>query len=92
MDRRKFLSLMSASAAGIALDQAIPFGRVWSFPSKIQIAKPRAVRPYWTFPLERGLHLAVGDEILITRVPDPYRFVPPRTIQLQTANLNRGTQ
>jgi hypothetical protein len=84
MDRRKFLSLMSASAAGIALDQAIPFGRVWSFPSKIQIA------PYWTFPLERGLHLAVGDEILITRVPDPYRFVPPRTIQLQTANLNRG--
>ena len=34
MDRRKFLSLFSAGVAGIALEQAIPLGRVWSFPEK----------------------------------------------------------
>jgi hypothetical protein len=35
MDRRGFLKLFSAGVAGIALDQAIPLGRVWSFPKKI---------------------------------------------------------
>lgn len=40
MDRRKFLSLFSAGVAGIALEQAIPLGRVWSFPKKIVIADP----------------------------------------------------
>jgi hypothetical protein len=33
MNRRNFLSLVSAGIAGIALDQAIPLGRVWSFPN-----------------------------------------------------------
>ena len=37
MDRRKFLGLFSAGVAGIALEQAIPLGRVWSFPKKIVI-------------------------------------------------------
>lgn len=40
MNRRNFLSLFSAGIAGIALEQAIPLGRVWSFPKKIVIAKP----------------------------------------------------
>jgi hypothetical protein len=35
MDRRGFLKWFSAGVAGIALEQAIPLGRVWSFPSKI---------------------------------------------------------
>ena len=35
MNRRNFLSLFSAGVAGIALEQAIPLGRVWSFPKKI---------------------------------------------------------
>lgn len=39
MDRRNFLTLLSSGAAGLALKQVIPFGRVWSFPSTIQIAK-----------------------------------------------------
>jgi hypothetical protein len=38
MERRRFLSLLTAGVAGIALDQAIPLGRVWSFPSKITLA------------------------------------------------------
>ena len=37
MDRRGFLNLLGAGVAGIALDQAIPFNRAWSFPSKIVI-------------------------------------------------------
>jgi hypothetical protein len=40
MDRRGFLKLFSAGVAGIALQQAIPLGRVWSFPKKIVIALP----------------------------------------------------
>jgi hypothetical protein len=35
MNRRGFLGLFTAGVAGIALEQAIPLGRVWSFPSKI---------------------------------------------------------
>jgi hypothetical protein len=37
MNRRNFLSLFSAGVAGIALEQAIPLGRVWSFPKEIVI-------------------------------------------------------
>lgn len=35
MDRRGFLKFLGAGVAGIALEQAIPLGRVWSFPSKL---------------------------------------------------------
>lgn len=38
MNRRSFLSLFGAGVAGIALEQAIPLGRVWSFPKEIVIA------------------------------------------------------
>jgi hypothetical protein len=37
LSRRGFLSGLTALVGGIALEQAIPFGRVWSFPSKIVI-------------------------------------------------------
>jgi len=37
MQRRGFLQLLGGTVAGIALEQAIPFGRVWSFPSEIII-------------------------------------------------------
>jgi hypothetical protein len=43
MNRRNFLSLFSAGVAGIALEQAIPLGRVWSFPKEIVIAQPLSV-------------------------------------------------
>lgn len=41
MDRRGFFKLFGAGVAGIALEQAIPLGRVWSFPSKIVVPKRR---------------------------------------------------
>jgi hypothetical protein len=37
MDRRKFFKLLGMGVAGVALDQAIPFNRVWSFPSNIVV-------------------------------------------------------
>jgi hypothetical protein len=37
MNRRDFLSLFSTGVAGIALEQAIPLGRVWGFPKEIVI-------------------------------------------------------
>lgn len=40
MNRRGFLSLLGGVLGGIALDQAIPFNRVWSFPTNIVIADP----------------------------------------------------
>ncbi len=35
MDRRGFFKLFGIGVAGIALEQAIPLGRVWSFPKEI---------------------------------------------------------
>lgn len=43
MNRRGFLKLFGAGVAGIALEQAIPLGRVWSFPKEIKIADPPAL-------------------------------------------------
>ena len=39
MDRRKFLALLGLGVGGV-LQQAVPLGRIWSFPKKILIAKP----------------------------------------------------
>jgi hypothetical protein len=43
MDRRGFLRLFGAGVAGIALDQAIPLGRVWSFPSELFVARNKFI-------------------------------------------------
>jgi hypothetical protein len=37
VNRRGFFKFLGIGVAGIALEQAIPLGRVWSFPSKIVI-------------------------------------------------------
>lgn len=39
MQRRQFLTALGALVGGIAIDQAIPFNRVWSFPKDIKIAR-----------------------------------------------------
>lgn len=38
MNRRGFLKGLGALVGGIAIEQAIPFNRVWSFPKEIKIA------------------------------------------------------
>ena len=40
MNRRGFFKLFGLGIAGIALEQAVPLGRVWSFPSEIMIPEP----------------------------------------------------
>jgi hypothetical protein len=37
MNRRSFLQGLSALVGGVAIEQAIPFNRVWSFPKNIVI-------------------------------------------------------
>jgi hypothetical protein len=55
MNRRNFLSLFSAGVVGIALEQAIPLGRVWSFPKEIVIS-------------HFGVDIGVGDSITVNEV------------------------
>lgn len=62
MDRRGFLALLGSAVAGIALEQAIPLGRVWSFPKKIVIAKTETELAYARL---------IGDTIRI-RLPQRY--------------------
>jgi hypothetical protein len=45
MNRRSFFRFLGAGAATLALSEAIPFGRVWSFPSKIVVPE----NPFLTF-------------------------------------------
>lgn len=37
MNRRSFLAGISALVGGIAIDNAVPLGRVWSFPKEIKL-------------------------------------------------------
>lgn len=59
MNRRGFLELLGAGIAGIALDEAIPLGRVWSFPKQVVLAAPRGLvkdfGSYQTFANPFGL-------------------------------------
>jgi hypothetical protein len=70
MNRRNFLSLLGIGIAGVALDRAIPFGRVWSFPKEIIVP--------WFEPLnspsesEFRKAFRVGSTI---RVRIPQRFI-----------------
>lgn len=41
MNRRSFLSGLGALVGGLALEQAVPFGRVWSFPTDLAGAARR---------------------------------------------------
>lgn len=77
MNRRSFLSLFSAGVAGIALEQAIPLGRVWSFPKKIVIANPGVLGRAYGFdwsdevtvgsltPIRIPAPLEIGDVVTI---------------------------
>ena len=59
MDRRDFLSLFGMTAGGIALEQAIPFNRVWSFPKEISfLALP-------TIELVNKIDFSIGDLITV---------------------------
>lgn len=44
MNRRAFLSGIGALVGGIAIEKAIPFGRVWSFPKEIKCINKEDLR------------------------------------------------
>jgi len=68
MDRRKFFGLLGAGVAGVALSEAIPLGRVWSFPSKI------VVRTGWI-----GFDPALRkSDITVVRMGNVIRLVLPQ--------------
>ena len=77
MNRRNFLSLFSAGVAGIALEQAIPLGRVWSFPKEIVIPP----LPLWNlrddFESEFRKSFTIGS---IMQIRMPERFIIRRMI------------
>lgn len=79
MDRRRFLSLLGLGAAGLALDQAIPLGRVWSFPSKI--IAPTADQLFRVTGVQPDLVLGTGNIFLTTE------FVSKETLRLLRKNL-----
>lgn len=65
MLRRDFLKLLGIGVSAAALEQAIPLGRVWSFPKKIAIAPSlRSLEPIWYTPGNLPL-FRVGDFIRI---------------------------
>lgn len=41
MNRRELFKSLGLTLGGIALEQAIPLNRVWSFPSKIVVSAPQ---------------------------------------------------
>jgi hypothetical protein len=85
MNRRNFLRGLAAVVGGVAIDQAIPLGRVWSFPREIKIA-PSGVRILRSWkPGESALMNRI-DAILGFNMADPeldYRvgYVPARLIE-----------
>jgi hypothetical protein len=54
MNRRSFFRFLGAGAATLALSEAIPFGRVWSFPSKIVVPEQLSTIYFFAQPLRIG--------------------------------------
>lgn len=66
MNRRGFLKLMGGVVGGIALEQAIPLGRVWSFPKRIVVGPSQIIPIGATFPVK---WTRLSDIPLLFRIP-----------------------
>jgi hypothetical protein len=75
MERRRFITLLGAGIAGFALEQAIPLGRVWSFPKKIVVPQ------YVTIDgvLGRCWGFEWSDDVTLVGTTEPFR-VPQRFV------------
>lgn len=76
MNRRRFMSLLGLGVAGIALEQAIPLGRVWSFPKEIVITNyQEALALTGRIPIGSTIRIRfpqrylVGDGLRYTPIP-----------------------
>lgn len=87
MNRRNFLSLFGAGVAGIAIEKAIPFGRVWSFPKEIAI--PEVSFEEFAFDQDFARSFKVGQMI---RVRIPQRWIvthEPKVTWYTRADIDR---
>jgi hypothetical protein len=98
MNRRHFLSVLSAGIAGVVFEEAIPLGRVWSFPKKIVVpnkpfvmaSKSPAIPLSPTIPL--WPEFEIGDVITIADWPGQFvvsRVFPDgEKVELYSAKQN----
>ena len=95
MDRRRFLTLIGSAIAGIAVDEAIPLGRVWSFSKNIVIPE---INIGSLTPIRVPQRFEIGDIITIGDWPGRFvisRIHPDETVELWSAEqrlLRRGVQ
>jgi hypothetical protein len=82
MNRRGFLQGLGAMVSGIALEKAIPLGRVWSFPKEIKIRKlvPIGGRHYDLLVMDdlvsneylNGSHLRRAEAMFAEQITRPF--------------------
>lgn len=77
MNRRNFLRALGMTIGGIAVEKAVPFGRLWSFPSRNVVPVPsveamtfvpRSELPEWVYEhvyrLEKEMDRVTGVGVL----------------------------
>lgn len=92
MNRRTFLTRAALVVGGLALNEVIPFGRVYSFPSEIKIADKwpdidysnvvSMSKKYIVYREENGLYsvvkeVRVGDILIEKTIKDNYLYDIP---------------
>lgn len=60
MNRRHFISALLGAGAGLALEEAIPFNRVWFFPKEIRLAN-NGLRGVYFHTFETDLWVPAGE-------------------------------
>jgi hypothetical protein len=75
MERRRFLQLMSLVAGALALNEVIPFNRVWSFPTgKIRIANLQEIQTIVMKSRQLGMSDLIWKEYLRRNRPRYIRY------------------
>lgn len=69
LSRRGFLSGLGTLIGGIALDQAIPLGRVWSFPREVKCLNAASV-----LPALASYRVIYYDRVALDRLKLMFRF------------------
>ena len=79
MNRRLFMSLLGGAVAGLALDQSIPLGRVWSFPKEIVIAESLSIGDVFSIAGVNAVNFQIGD--IVTLDGHPERMVVTQVVE-----------
>lgn len=74
LDRRGFLRGLGMAVAGLALEQAIPLGRVWSFPSNIVVPANHILPMGFAVPIEYTKLIGLHRDMLIMHATQATAF------------------